>query len=310
MKPFRNQRENAFREERAGKTPRFSSALELLQQRARRDGGFSNLEGGEYRTDATAWAILALNAAGVKPDWIERARARLAISQQSDGRVCISTDHLEAFWPTPLAVLAWHGSPAYREPQSRAVHFLLATTGRHWVKGSDSPLAHDPSVQGWPWIAETHSMVEPTSLCLLALRVAGQGRHERAREAVRMLMDRQIPKGGWNYGNTAVYGQELHPQFENTGLALNALAGHAPREIVRPSLDYLGSSIQRLRTPLSLGWGLLGLGAWGNRPVQARTWVVESLKRQEKHGPYDTTLLSLLILAFLARGGLAEMFAN
>jgi len=288
----------------------FSSPLESLRQRAQPDGGFANLAGGEYRADATAWAILALSTAGVAKDLIGRARASLANRQQGDGRVCISVDHPETYWPTPLAVLAWQGSPAYREPLSRAVRFLLATAGTHWARKADSAITHDTSIRGWPWIADTHSMVEPTSLSLLALRVTGQGGHERAREAVRMLMDRRLPKGGWNYGNTSVYGQELYPQVENTGLALTALAGDVPPEEVRSSLNYLDASIQSLRTPLSLGWGIMGLGAWGRRPVRARDWIMESFKRQEKYGPYDTMLLSLLVLAFHARPGPTGVFGK
>lgn len=286
------------------------SLLVSLRQRARRDGGFANMAGGEYRVDATAWAILALSAAETDQDPIERARASLADRQQGDGRVCISADHPETFWPTPLAVLAWHGSPAHREPQSRAVRFLLAATGTHWEKKADSPITHDTSLRGWPWIADTHSMVEPTSLSLLALRVAGQGGHERAREAVRMLMDRQLPKGGWNYGNTLVYGQELYPQIENTGLAMCAVAGDVLPQEVRSSLEYLAASIRNIRSPLSLGWGILGLGAWERRPSRARDWIMESVKGQEKYGPYDTTLISLLILAFHARPGPAGMFGK
>lgn len=285
-----------------------SFPLESLRQRTQPDGGFSSLAGGEYRADATAWAILALSAAEAGQELIERARASLALRQQSDGRVCISADHPEAFWPTPLAVLAWRGSPSHREPQSRAVRFLLATAGKHWKKKADSPITHDTSIRGWPWVADTHSMVEPTSLSLLALRVTGQGGHERAREAVRMLMDRRLPKGGWNYGNTSVYGQELYPQVENTGIALTALADDVPPEDARSSLDYLDASIRTIRTPLSLGWGILGLGAWGRRPVRARDWIMESIKRQEKSGPYDTTLLSLMVLAFHARPGPAGVF--
>jgi len=283
---------------------------QAVRQRTQPDGGFSNLAGGEYRADSTAWAILALSAAETRQDLIERARASLTVRQQSDGRVCISADHPEAFWPTPLAVLAWHGSPLHREPQSRAVRFLLATAGTHWEKKADSAITHDTAIRGWPWIADTHSMVEPTSMSLLALRVTGNREHERVQEAVRMLMDRQLPKGGWNYGNTLVYGRELYPQVENTGLALCALAGDVPPEEVRSSLDYLDASIQSLRTPLSLGWGILGLGAWGRRPIRARDWIMESVKRQEKYGPYDTTLLSLLILAFHARVGPAGMFGK
>ena len=37
---------------------------------------------------------------------------------------------------------------------------------------------------------------------------------------------------------------------------------------------------------------------------------MESVKRQEKYGPYDTTLLSMLVLAFHARPGPAGMFGK
>jgi hypothetical protein len=276
--------------------------LEELRKRALKEGGFGVQADREYCPDATSWAILALAATGIRSDIVEHGRKRLTDSQKSDGRVCVSADHPEAFWPTPLAALAWHGSPEYREPQSRAVRFLVATTGRHFARTPD--LAHDTSLRGWPWIADTHSMVEPTALTLLALRITGHEDHERARDAVRMLMDRQLPNGGWNYGNTAVYGQELYPQPESTGLALCALSGLVSRADVQRSIDYLRSRILQIRVPLSLGWGLLGLGAWGKRPMEARSWVQECLERQKKYGPYETTLISLMILAFNARGGL------
>jgi hypothetical protein len=291
-------------------TLRISPYLEELRERALGEGGFGFQAGREYRPDATSWAILALAATGIGADIVEPARKRLADSQESDGRVCISAEHPDAFWPTPLAALAWHGSPGYREPQSRAVRFLVATTGRHFARTPDHPLAHDTSLRGWPWIAETHSMVEPTALALLVLRITGHEDHEHAREAARMLMDRQLPTGGWNYGNTAVYGQELHPQPENTGLALCALSGLVSRADVQRSMDYLSSRILQIRTPLSLGWGLLGLGSWGKRSVQARSWVLNSLQRQKKYGPYETTLLSLLILAFQARGGFSGVIGR
>ena len=281
--------------------------LEALRGRELDAGGFSHRPGGEYRADATAWAVMVLTATGTRKDLLEKARSRLAAGQKQDGRVCISSEHPEAYWPTPLAVLAWHGSPAHHEARSHAVKFLASTTGRHFVKDPEAPVKHDTSVKGWPWIENSHSMVEPTALSLIALRIAGNGETGRTREGTRMLMDRQLPQGGWNYGNTLVYGQELFPQPENTGLALSALAGSVVRQDVLRSLEYLESRIIRLRAPLSLGWGLLGLGAWGARPGKARSWVLESFKLQEKFGPYDTTLLSLLLLAFLAGGGLGSV---
>jgi hypothetical protein len=165
-------------------------------------------------------------------------------------------------------------------------------------------LAHDTSIQGWSWTQDTHSWVEPTSLSILALRVSGLGEHVRVQEGVRLLIDRQLPAGGWNFGNTLVYGTELYPQPDCTGLALSALVDCVPRSEVEKSIKYLASQVTRVRTPLSLGWGILGLGAWGQKPGQTKGWVRECMSRQEKFGAYDTTLVSLLLLALNSREGL------
>jgi hypothetical protein len=101
---------------------------------------------------------------------------------------------------------------------------------------------------------------------------------------------------------------ELYPQPDCTGLALNALADCVPRSEVGKSLKYLTSQVTRVRTPLSLGWGILGLGAWGRKPGQTTAWVSECMIRQEKHGAYDTTLVSLLLLSLNARKGFGSLF--
>ena len=281
--------------------------IEALWERALPDGGFSARPNGKYRPDATAWAVLGLSAAGAPADYLEPSRTRLTQSQLSDGRMCLSPEHPEAFWPTPLAMLAWQGSHSHQKPLSHAIEFVIATTGRHWVRKANSPLAHDTSIRGWPWIENTHSWVEPTALSLTALQTAGYGNHARAREAVRMLMDRQLKDGGWNYGNTVVFGQELYPMPEDTGVALDALAGQVAEKGVQQSLAYLVSQVEQLRTPLSLGWSILGLGAWGKRPQDAEKRVLDCLSLQEQYGAYDTPLLSLMVLCFYASGGLTSV---
>jgi hypothetical protein len=287
-----------------------TSCVEALRKRALPEGGFPMLPGGGYRPDATAWAVLALALApSVERDTgvIENGRSRLAASQSEDGRVSVSPSDPGPFWPTSLAILAWHGSSKYAKQRVRATDFLLRTTGKHWEKTENSPLAHDTSIQGWPWNQDTHSWVEPTSLSILALRTAGMGGHKRVREGVRMLMDRQLPSGGWNYGNTLAFGTELVPQADCTGIALNALAGEVPHRDVEISLRYLQTQVTRLRTPLSLGWGILGLGAWERLPEQATAWIGECLARQDLYGVYDTTLVSLLLLALEGKRGLEHL---
>jgi hypothetical protein len=296
------------------KTPAMSQdklaeSVQTLYGRMLPDGGFTERKGSAYRTDATAWAILAL-ADRASTETVHRARSRLAESQTQDGRIGISTDHPEAYWPTPLAVMAWHGSPSHLNCQERAVHFLLRTVGLHGNKSPDAPVALDPSLLGWPWIEDSFAWIETTAMALLALKITGNGEHPRAKEAGKMLMDRQLPSGGWNYGNTIVYGQELYPQIECTGIALAALSGNVEEKTIEQSLSYLKNQAGRCRTPLSLGWALLGLSAWKERPRYARAWILESLKRQRKYGAYGTTLMSLLHLSHHVEGDLIEFLAT
>jgi hypothetical protein len=281
--------------------------IDRLWERGLPEGGFAAKIGGNYRPDSTAWAVLALSAAGTKDNHLEPSRARLVDSQLKDGRVCALPEFPDTYWPTPLAILAWQGSQYQLEAQLHAIEFLIHTTGLHWKRRDDSPVANDPGIQGWPWIANTHSWVEPTAISLIALERAGYGTHKRANEATHMLMDRQLSHGGWNYGNTVVFDQELRPMPENTGMALNALAGRVTEEKVTRSLHYLEFQIKKLRTPLSLGWSLLGLGAWGKRPDHAEKSILESLELKKIYGDYDTSLLALLILSFFLRGGINDV---
>ncbi len=287
---------------------RIAMTVRTLKQRLLPDGGFSERPGSGYRTDATAWAILAL-AESSGDDAIERSRSRLAASQLTDGRVGISVEHPHAFWTTPLAALAWHGSASYMEHQRRAVRFLLKTSGRHWQKIPDSPVSDDPSLLGWPWIEDTFSWVQPTALAVLALKLAGESTHARVREALKMMMNRQLPHGGWNYGNTIVCGQELYPQPESTGMALAALSGEIEKKDIRQSLRYLQAEAGRCRTPLSLGWALLGLSTWNERPRLARVWIAETLGRQQVYGDYGTTMLSLLLIAYFMEDDIIKFIA-
>lgn len=286
--------------------------MRLLESRALPEGGFPARGGEPFRSDATAWAILALNQLASGHLLLGLARDRLTTAQDPDGRVSISREHEEAFWPTALSILAWHASRAHEPHCNRGVQFLLKTTGQHRSKNPDEPVGHDPSIPGWPWIDGTHSWIEPTALSILALRVVGHGQHDRVREGIRMTIDRQLPHGGWNYGNTTVYGQELHPMPESTGAALAGLVGQAEQGTVARSLDYLQGEVDRLRTPISLGWGLLGLAAWDRWPSNGAALVERCLANQARYGEYDTSALCLLLLAALEgeAGGKSTVFPH
>jgi hypothetical protein len=282
--------------------------IDQLKQRQLDSGGFMSKPHGRYSPEATCWAIMALSGYPANcGDLMMRARARLVADQLPDGRVCISREHPEVFWPTSLAVFAWRQSPEHQENLAKAVVFLLGSSGEHSPKKPDFPVAHDTSLKGWPWIAGTHSWVEPTGLAMMALKLAGYGNQARVREGARLLLDRQLPGGGWNYGNTFVFGRELRPMPLSTGIALNALRGETPLENIQGSLTFLKNQVVTMHTPQSLGWSLLGLGAWQKRPMQAQHLIYECLKSQERYGVYDTSSLALLLVAFKLQGGLEDM---
>lgn len=282
----------------------YSQHVDALRSRAV-SGACAEWPGGDYRPDAAAWASLAYSCAGIEREFCTSANTRLAESQLEDGRIPLAAQHPAAFWPTALAAMAWLATPQWRSNRLKAVDFLLRTSGTHGTRASDSPIQHDTALLGWSWIADTHSWIEPTALALITLKASGFGQHPRASEARRLLIDRQLPHGGWNYGNTLVYGQQLEPMPDSTGLALAALAGEVAPGQVAASLDFLAATLPQLSTPQSLAWSILGLSAWQRRPPDAAHLVARCLERQQDFGSYGTSHLSLLLLALHATAGLS-----
>jgi len=274
-----------------------AAALGELRRSIRDDGGLPERAGGGFSPAATAWATLAFTLAAQDASLALRTTERLAKAQQPDGRVTVAAGNTAAVWPTPLALLAWQVTGSFPERRDRAERFLLSVSGVVEETRDTIVVGHDTTLRGWPWVLETHSWVEPTALAVIALRRAGRAAHPRVQEGVRLLLDRQLAGGGWNYGNTTVYGTQLVPQVDATGVALAALAGSAPSERVAPSCAWLESALPGVRTPFSLSWGIIGLSAWVRRPESAAAWVDESFSLAGRYGGYDTSHLALLLVA-------------
>lgn len=147
-------------------------------------------------------------------------------------------------------------------------------------------------------------------MAMTALHTVGFSDHPRIVEATNMLLDRQLPHGGWNYGNTLVFGQELRPSPEDTGAALSALAGRVAKFEIAKSLEFLHAEYSRLRTPIALGWSLLGLNAWNETPPDAPTRIHDTWIRGKRFGGYDTPSLCLLLAPLIAPSGLNHLIAG
>lgn len=218
--------------------------------------------------------------------------------QRPDGSVGLSGDLEAPKWPTAHAILLWSNVEGFESQRTRAAGWLERFRGKTFRRLPDSPLGHDTSIVGWPWVEGTHPWVEPTAMAIIALARVGLVRSARVAEGARLLSDRALPSGGWNYGNSVLFRTVLRPQPGPTGLALLALAslrarGHA----VGPALDYLESVLPGIRSAQSLCWGILGLSAWGRRPPGAAGWLRDGYDELLADGIVDAFGLAHLVLA-------------
>jgi Domain of unknown function (DUF362) len=74
-----------------------------------------------------------------------------------------------------------------------------------------------------------------------------------------MLLDRACVDGGWNSGNSLVYGVPLRPHVEATAIALLALQDEQGAEMVQKSLSWLRQNAASVDSVSSLAWCILTL---------------------------------------------------
>jgi hypothetical protein len=284
-----------------------SAQTELLRLRDRTGAwGYRNDRSPSVEPTALAclglWSCRSHSPPEARRGAIQRGADWLQTLQKSDGSLGIAASLPSPCWATPHAILLWNALEVHAPARRRAAAWLLEQKGNPIAIDAayiGCVVGHDMTLVGWPWIEGTHSWLEPTAMAILALDREGLAYHPRVTEGIRVVLNRALSQGGWNYGNTSVFGRQLRPQPGPTGLALLALAAQAsklrPRS-VDPAIAYLLRTLPDVRAPISLAWGVLGLRAWNASPAAAADWLSESYSLYT--GRRDvTTGLSLLLLA-------------
>jgi hypothetical protein len=248
------------------------------------DGGLPYYRGNASAAEPTLLAALALSASGAPA---ERAGPLLAWAQKlqsPDGSVGVDPGHRDqGVWLTAQAAIVFHHF-GLAENAKRALDFILSL--RSVTGPKDPKLRQDDTLTGWPWVPGTFGWVEPTAWSLIALSLSGLGGDPRAEEGARFLLDRQIPSGGWNYGNPALDGKELLPFWDTTGLALVALHGHGDPMRVGASLELMEKGQGKIESLSGLSWAVLCLDSYGRDAGRARVRlrdVMGSLRDEEFH---------------------------
>jgi hypothetical protein len=230
------------------------------------DGGMPYVPGMPSFSEATLLMTLAFIAAGesapARPlvEWVLKGR-------NSDGSIGLNREFPhEGLWNSPLLAIAMHHL-GFRTERDAAINFVLNVRSLPVKRSPENDLNTD--LVGWPWVPGTFGWVEPTSWALLALNIVGKGDHPRAIEARRLLEDRCIPEGGWNYGNKVVFNHVLMPFWETTALALLAL-GESNRELTNRNLDLLEKSLPKIPSLFSNALACLCLARFGRNTAAVR----------------------------------------
>jgi len=282
--------------------------IELLLASRQAGGVWGYHREGVFAAEPTALAALALDAvelpvAGTLTAVVERAAEKLATLQQPDGSLGVTEKLSMPMWATAWGALLWNSRASFREAGERAVQWLATHQGNTDLHSTGGPFSHNSTIPGWPWVLGTQSWLEPTALAVLALSGSDAADHPRARQGRELIRDRAIRTGGWNYGNSQVFGADLRAQPVPTGMALCALMTGDDRDLpcAERGCDFLERTIPRTRAPQSLAWGILGLSACGRRPADSDRWASESLAKVAGRADSAASVAALL-LAVAPRG--------
>jgi hypothetical protein len=234
----------------------FGRIRDFLVRGRNPDGGWGYRGGTVSRLEPTSWTLLA-----------RRNPSELTVLEQ---------------WPTTASLFlerpggdpnyAFHGlalvvMKAFQLLNPGPGSLIAGIQSVKGIKMGPSTLnQQDNSLQGWSWIAETFSWVEPTAWCLLALkkwRGVADVDESRVDIAERLLVDRCCEPGGWNYGNSNMLGQQLKPFVPTTAIALLALHDRPSLPEVRRSLEYLEAHATEERSGSALALASMALQIYG-----------------------------------------------
>jgi hypothetical protein len=249
--------------------PAIKQMRQALVAGANADGGWGYYPSHPSRLEPTSWALLALLAEDSGDEWTAAAsRQFLAQSQRADGLLLElamrDEDRPNLGFNGIAALLVLEHPELVPETFGSA---LLSALARN--KGITLPASElnrqDNSLQGWAWIDASFSWVEPTCWCALALKKSmSMSPDIRARisEAERLLADRCCAAGGWNYGNSNVFGQDLKPYVPTTALGLLAMQDRRQEPCVSRSLHHLVEHRLSEGSAMALALTLISLRAF------------------------------------------------
>ena len=246
-----------------------NSLAGLLLTRQLRSGGWSYFGSEQSSVEATSLAVMALNTES--PEATQSGLDHLSRLQRRDGGWPAFRGDSEGSWTTALVLCTLNTTGEFASARETAFHWLVSERGRegHWFwrwkfKTADRNVQFDPDKYGWPWESGSASWVIPTAFSVIALKQYTvcnrlEASEKRINLGVEMLLDRVCVGGGWNAGNSVVYGGPLLPHVEATAIALLALQDEHRSVMIDKSLEWLKLNAASIDAVTSLAWCILSL---------------------------------------------------
>jgi hypothetical protein len=294
-------------------------AIRLLLNNQNADGGWGAVPGNRSATEPTALALLALKSRNPEAfgPAIQKARHWLIERQNPDGSWPLADGLKVPSWSTAFAMLALSDWEDARDRVTRAGNWALEQEGSKpgllaklilaiQFKKQATDLNQD--LIGWSWTPRSFSWVEPTSYFIMALKkisphLPAKAFQRRVEQGELMIYDRMCEKGGWNYGNSSVFGEALWPYPDVTAVALIALQNHSERQENQMSLKKLGEMAINTASGLALSWSVICFKLYRQDAAALTSLLAERFVKTKFLGETKT-----LALAVLAMGDGADYF--
>ena len=256
-----------------------------LLDAVRADGGWGYYAGQASRVEPTAWAALALTAGAdpIKTGVRRSAMMKLfAAWQQGSGLLLDPGSATANVGFSGLGLLAMNalGVPATDAVSGRLRGALVAAKGVQ-LQIDNGPIKQNSRIQAWSWTDGTFSWVEPTAWCMLSLKktaAADGAASTRIGDGEAMLVDRVCQSGGWNYGNSNAFTQDLRPYVPTTALGLLAMQDRRSTPAVARSLAWLEQHALSEPSTMALSLAAVALSVY-DRPAAK---VIDALRFQEE----------------------------
>jgi len=253
--------------------------------------GWGYYSGKTSRIESTCWALLALGETWSDGDWQSFAGRHVALlteSQQQSGLLVETDARLANFAVNGLALICLTAMalPDTEQAASRLKGGIIGVKGVKLPQGTGK---QNDTLQGWPWVRDTFSWVEPTAWCTLGVKKRDGSKRSgnaapRVDEAERLLLDRVCAPGGWNYGNANTLGQDLRPYVPTTAIGLMAMQDRRSDAGISRSSEWLAANRFSESSTLALSLASMSLKICGLPADDVDVRLIDVVVKSESSG--------------------------